>query len=171
MLDEGIPTGFFNFVDLVDQISQGFTLIQVILQAVALLIALVGALGLLTTLSMSVFERQKEIGVMRSIGASSSTVAGQFLTEGLVVGVIAWIVGLPLAVLIEALLLEVTGLTRHSAGVPGQCCPDWFGRDAGHSPRLRVCGRHSPPRGRPSPTFCATSSTILEMRVLGRGNS
>lgn len=109
MLNEGIPTGFFNFVELVDQISEGFFIIQVILQAVALLIALVGALGLLTTLSMSVFERQKEIGVMRSIGAGSSTVAGQFLTEGLVVGVIAWIVGLPLAVLIEALLLNVTG--------------------------------------------------------------
>jgi putative ABC transport system permease protein len=112
MLNSGIPTQFFNFVELKNQISQTFTLIQVILQAVALLIALVGALGLLTTLSMSVFERQKEIGVMRSIGASSSTVAGQFLTEGLVVGVISWILGLPLAVLIEALLLEVTGFNE-----------------------------------------------------------
>ena len=50
------------------------------------LIALVGALGLLMAISMSVFERQKEIGVMRSIGAGSSTVATQFLTEGLLIG-------------------------------------------------------------------------------------
>ena len=109
MLAQGIPTGFFNFVELVNQISEIFLTIQVILSAVALLIALVGALGLLTTLSMSVYERQKEIGVMRSIGAGSSTVAAQFLTEGLVVGIISWAVGLPLAALVELLLLKVTG--------------------------------------------------------------
>lgn len=112
MLAQGIPTQFFNFVALVNQISAAFTTIQVILSAVALLIALVGALGLLTTLSMSVFERQKEIGVMRSIGAGSSTVALQFLTEGLVVGVISWLVGLPLAALVELLLLNVTGFAE-----------------------------------------------------------
>lgn len=112
MLGAGIPVGIFNFVELVNQISEIFTTIQVILSAVALLIALVGALGLLTTLSMSVYERQKEIGVMRSIGAGSSTVALQFLTEGLVVGVIAWLVGLPLAAGVELLLLNVTGFNE-----------------------------------------------------------
>ncbi|NJL92351.1 MAG: FtsX-like permease family protein [Anaerolineae bacterium] len=109
MLDNGIPSLTFNFVELVDQISVAFTTFQVIMQLVAALIAVVGALGLLTTLSMSVFERQKEIGVMRSIGAGSSTVAMQFLTEGLVVGFIAWVVGLPLGFLIQILLLSITG--------------------------------------------------------------
>jgi ABC-type antimicrobial peptide transport system permease subunit len=108
MLANGIPSDAFNFVELVDQISQGFLTFQIILSTVAGLIAVVGALGLLTTLSMSVYERQKEIGVMRSIGAGSATVATQFLTEGLVVGFIAWLIGLPLAVLIEWLLLTVT---------------------------------------------------------------
>lgn len=109
MLDIGVGAEIFNFVELVDEINEAFVTIQIILQAVALLIALVGALGLLTTLSMSVFERQKEIGVMRSIGASSSTVAIQFLTEGIVTGLIAWLVGIPLAYLIQVLLLEATG--------------------------------------------------------------
>lgn len=112
LLNRGIPVSTFNFVELTEQITQGFLIFQVILQMVALLIALVGALGLLTTLSMSVFERQKEIGVMRSIGASSSTVATQFLTEGLVVGMIAWLLGLPLAYLIEVGLLEATRLSE-----------------------------------------------------------
>jgi len=108
----GVPIFTLNFVELTDQISAGFFTIQAILSAVAGLIALVGALGLLTTLSMSVFERQKEIGVMRSIGAGSSTIAAQFLTEGLVVGVIAWIVGLPLMVLLQQALLSITGLSE-----------------------------------------------------------
>jgi putative ABC transport system permease protein len=108
-LSEGIAVTNFNFVELVEMISEGFILFQVILQAVALLIALVGALGLLTTLSMSVFERQKEIGVMRSIGAGSGTIATQFLTEGILVGLISWLVGLPLALGIEYGLLTITG--------------------------------------------------------------
>jgi ABC-type antimicrobial peptide transport system permease subunit len=105
----GIPMFSLNFVDLTNQISDGFFTIQAILSAVAGLIALVGALGLLTTLSMSVFERQKEIGVMRSIGAGSSTVATQFLTEGLVVGFVSWVVGLPLMVLVQFALLQIIG--------------------------------------------------------------
>jgi ABC-type antimicrobial peptide transport system permease subunit len=108
----GNPVFVLNFVELTDQISETFFTIQAILSAVAGLIALVGALGLLTTLSMSVFERQKEIGVMRSIGAGSSTVAIQFLTEGLVVGIISWVVGLPLMVVIQMLLLNVTGFSE-----------------------------------------------------------
>ena len=36
----------------------------------------------------------------------------QFLTEGLVVGVISWLVGLPLAALVELLLLNVTGFNE-----------------------------------------------------------
>jgi ABC-type antimicrobial peptide transport system permease subunit len=108
----GIPIVTLNFVQLTDQISSGFLIFQAILSAVAGLIALVGALGLLTTLSMSVYERQKEIGVMRSIGASSRIVVTQFLTEGLVVGVIAWIVGLPLMVLIQWALLKITNFDQ-----------------------------------------------------------
>jgi ABC-type antimicrobial peptide transport system permease subunit len=111
-IDQGIPIFGFNFVELTNQISEAFLTIQAILSAVAGLIALVGALGLLTTLSMSVYERQKEIGVMRSIGAGSTTVAIQFLTEGLVVGVIAWLVGIPLMIGIQSLLLNITGFNE-----------------------------------------------------------
>lgn len=49
---------------------------------------------------------------MRSIGAGSTTIALQFLTEGIVVGVIAWLVGIPLMVGIQLLLLDVTGFSE-----------------------------------------------------------
>jgi putative ABC transport system permease protein len=105
----GIPALSINYVQMVDDITQTYTSFELVLQLVALLVALVGALGLLITLSMSVFERQKEIGVMRSIGASSSIVASQFVTEGLVVGVLAWMIGLPLMIALEAALIAITG--------------------------------------------------------------
>ena len=82
---------------MIEEITTLIRVFQVVFNLSAGLIALVGALGLLTAISMSVFERQKEIGVMRSIGAGSGTVAVQFLTEGLIVGVLAWVVGLPIS--------------------------------------------------------------------------
>lgn len=68
-----------------------------ILNLAAALIALVGAIGLLTSLAMAVFERQKEIGVMRSMGGSSAIITSQFLTEGLLIGFIAWVLAIPLS--------------------------------------------------------------------------
>ncbi|PJF41039.1 MAG: hypothetical protein CUN55_12070, partial [Phototrophicales bacterium] len=70
----------------------------------AILIGAVGAIGLLTTLTINVLERQKEIGVMRSIGASSYTVALHFLVEGLLVGFLAWIVAIPVSYSVAILL-------------------------------------------------------------------
>jgi putative ABC transport system permease protein len=60
---------------------------------------------------MSVYERQREIGVMRSVGATSGIVMLQFLTEGLLVGFAAWVLGLPIAYVLSNLILDVTGLS------------------------------------------------------------
>jgi putative ABC transport system permease protein len=109
LLANGITATYTNFPELIDEITGLITVFQVVFNVAAALIALVGALGLLTAISMSVFERQKEIGVMRSIGAGSGTIATQFLTEGILVGLISWLVGLPLALGIEYGLLTITG--------------------------------------------------------------
>lgn len=106
LLARGITADFTNWVALADLIATIVRIFGIILSLAAFLIALVGAVGLLTTLSISVFERQKEIGVMRSVGASSSTVALQFLAEGLIVGIVSWALSVPLSFLIKELLLN-----------------------------------------------------------------
>jgi putative ABC transport system permease protein len=105
LLANGISSSFNNQVELVELINTIVSGVGIILALAAFLIALVGAVGLVTTLSMSVFERQKEIGVMRSVGASSSTVAGQFLAEGLFIGLIAWLIAAPLSYVISQSLI------------------------------------------------------------------
>ena len=86
------------------QISQNqstYQIIYTLLDVVALIIALVGAIGLSNTLAMSVLERRREIGILRSMGATSRKVAQVFWTEGLTLGALAWvlavIIGLPAA--------------------------------------------------------------------------
>lgn len=98
LLANGISATYINWTLSQETASQLLVTFTMTLNIAALLIGLVGALGLLSSLSMSVFERQKEIGVMRSVGASSSTIAAQFMTEGLIVGLIAWAMGIPLSI-------------------------------------------------------------------------
>ncbi|MCC6904657.1 MAG: FtsX-like permease family protein [Anaerolineae bacterium] len=57
----------------------------------AILLAIVGGLGLASTMSLNVMERTREIGVMRSIGAADNAVRNVFLTEGILIGMISWV--------------------------------------------------------------------------------
>jgi ABC-type antimicrobial peptide transport system permease subunit len=73
------------------------------------LIAAVGAIGLAGTLSINVLERRREIGVMRAIGSSSLTIAAIFIGEGLLLGLIAWVIAIPLSVPVGQAFATVIG--------------------------------------------------------------
>jgi putative ABC transport system permease protein len=87
-----------------DQVKSIFDVILALAFVMAFLLAVVGGLGLMGTLSINVLERTREIGVMRAIGASDGAVARVFIVEGEVMGLISWLLGLLLAIPISALL-------------------------------------------------------------------
>jgi putative ABC transport system permease protein len=78
--------------------QQEFRDLYTMFYAVALVVALVGALSLYTTLTSSVLERRREIGIWRSMGASSRQTAGIFWVEGLALGMLAWGVGVVMSI-------------------------------------------------------------------------
>ena len=92
-----------------------FQVLYLLLYAVAAIVALVGILGLFNTLTTSVLERRREIGVLRSLGATGTRVAAVFWIEGLALAGIAWalavVLGLPAAYgfvsLIGAVLINI----------------------------------------------------------------
>jgi putative ABC transport system permease protein len=86
-----------------------FGIITKMLMVMSILIAAVGAIGLAGTLSINVLERRREIGVMRAIGASSFTIAGIFIGEGLLLGLIAWVIAIPLSVPVGQAFSKVIG--------------------------------------------------------------
>jgi putative ABC transport system permease protein len=69
----------------------------VIMLSMAVMAAVVGSLGLASTMSINVVERGREIGVMRATGATSPAVAGIFVCEGVLVGVLSWLLAVPLS--------------------------------------------------------------------------
>jgi putative ABC transport system permease protein len=88
-----------------------FQILSILLSAVAAIVALVGVLGLFNTLTTSVLERRREIGILRSMGATGWRVASIFWTEGLALASISWLVaaviGLPAAFAFVTLISKV----------------------------------------------------------------
>ena len=74
----------------------------------AVVMAVVGALGLMSTMGTNVTERTREFGVMRTIGGKSGTVMRNVIFEGIFIGLMSWVIGavlsLPLSVAIDSLL-------------------------------------------------------------------
>jgi len=86
-----------------------FGVVTKMLMVMSILIAAVGAIGLAGTLSINVLERRREIGVMRAIGASSFTIANIFIGEGLLLGLIAWAIAIPLSIPVGQAFSAVIG--------------------------------------------------------------
>jgi putative ABC transport system permease protein len=87
-----------------------FSYVVIMLMVLALIVALVGGIGLMGTLWISVIERTKEIGVMRAIGAQSRTIIGMFMLEAVVQGLLSWIIAVPLALLVTPIMANALGL-------------------------------------------------------------
>ncbi len=92
-----------------ENIEYQFGIIIVFLSIMAVLIAVVGGLGLMGTMSINVLERTREIGVMRAVGASDGAVIKVFMVEGVFVGLLSWLVGTLLAFPIGKLLSDAVG--------------------------------------------------------------
>ncbi len=84
-------------------------IIVAFLLMMAVLVAVVGGLGLMSTMSLNVLERMREIGVMRAIGATSMKILQIVLIEGVFIGVLSWLVAVPLSI-------PLTGLVGNTSG-------------------------------------------------------
>jgi putative ABC transport system permease protein len=87
-----------------------FDIVIALLLIMAVLLAVVGGLGLMGTMSINVIERTREIGVMRAIGASNRAVLQIVMVEGMLVGGLSWCVGVLVALPISKLLSDAVGI-------------------------------------------------------------
>jgi putative ABC transport system permease protein len=86
-----------------------FTTMLLFVSVMALLLGVVGGLGLAGTMTMNVVERSREIGVMRAIGARDSAVLAVFMIEGLLIGFLAWLIGVIVSLPISKILSDALG--------------------------------------------------------------
>jgi putative ABC transport system permease protein len=86
-----------------------------IIEVLGLLVVVITLIGLVNALTMSVIERTREVGVLRSLGARARQVRRVFGAEAVTLAAVGWALGVPLAVLIARLVLLFIG---HEIDVP-----------------------------------------------------
>jgi putative ABC transport system permease protein len=86
-----------------------FNIIVVFLMSMAILVAVVGGIGLMGTMLLNVLERIREVGVMRAIGAKTDAVLQIFIVEGVVIGLISWAVAAVLAFPLGKVISDAVG--------------------------------------------------------------
>jgi putative ABC transport system permease protein len=77
-----------------DQVASAMSIFNAILYGIAAIALFVGGLSVINTMTMSVSERTREIGVRKAIGASDGQIVGHFLTESGIIGLIGGLSGL-----------------------------------------------------------------------------
>ncbi len=87
--------------------DEQLTMIQTMLGGLAAISLFVAAIGIANTMVMSIYERTKEIGVMKVLGAELGAIRAMFLTESAMIGLIGGVVGVGLSFLISYLLNNV----------------------------------------------------------------
>lgn len=94
-----------------EEIDAAFAIVVSLLMIMTILLATVGGLGLMGMMSLSVMERVREIGVMRAFGASSRIISRIVIIEGLLIGMMSWILAIGLSLPISSSLARTVGLS------------------------------------------------------------
>lgn len=104
--------------DVLESMKNTFATIQAVLGGIGAVSLLVAALGITNTMIMSIYERTKEIGVMKVIGASLSDIGRLFLLEATLIGFLGGLIGVGFSKGISY-LLNSSGLQLFNVYRPG----------------------------------------------------
>lgn len=104
-----------TIADLRERIAFQFNFLVSFLLVMAVVLAVVGGLGLTGTMSINVLERVREIGVMRAIGASDFAVLKLVIVEGMLIGLLSWGVGALVAFPLSQFLSNQVGMQLFQA--------------------------------------------------------
>ncbi|MCL4269846.1 MAG: ABC transporter permease [Anaerolineales bacterium] len=101
-----------------EEIDGAFAIIIALLMVMTVVLATVGGLGLMGTMSLNVIERTREIGVMRAFGAPSQAVFRIVILEGLLIGMMSWVLAIIFSLPISMFLAREIGLSFMDYPVP-----------------------------------------------------
>jgi putative ABC transport system permease protein len=93
-----------KYVSLTNEIASYRTLTTTI-AVLGLLIVAISMAGLANALTMSILERTREIGILRSIGARARDIRRIFSAETLTLALTGWLIGIPLGYLLDVFLV------------------------------------------------------------------
>jgi len=98
-----------NQQDILNSVASTTQTLTLFLGAIAAISLIVGGIGIMNIMLVSVRERTREIGLRKALGAREGDILTQFMIEALTISLIGALIGLTLGILI-AVVVNVTGL-------------------------------------------------------------
>ena len=136
--------------EYLDSMKGQFAIVQAVLGGIGAVSLLVAAIGIANTMMMSIYERTKEIGVIKVLGCSLKNIKQMFLIEAAFIGLIGGVIGNILSFLLSFVINILTG-NGAAMGIDGNISyiPWWLvilsmgfamlvGVAAGYFPSLRA---------------------------------
>lgn len=128
-----------QLLDTLDDITGFLTIFLVILAGISLL---VGGIGIMNIMLVTVTERTREIGLRKAVGAQNSDILLQFLTEAVILSVIGGAIGITISLfgslVVSALIAELSVVVQPSSVVLATLVSIFVGVLSGGYPASRA---------------------------------
>jgi putative ABC transport system permease protein len=86
------------------QVNQVLGTVQGVLGGIAAISLVVAGIGIINTMTISVMERTREIGILKALGAKSRDVLSMFLSEAILTGIFGGILGAALGIVLSEMI-------------------------------------------------------------------
>lgn len=106
----------FSQSEILDTLSETTRTLTLMLGGIAAISLLVGGIGIMNIMLVSVSERTREIGIRKAIGAARENILSQFLIEALVISLMGGCLGLLIAWILIIILSKIMNMTLGMSG-------------------------------------------------------
>ena len=104
-------------IEWIESTQKQYANIQAMLGGIGAISLLVAAIGITNTMMMSIYERTKEIGVMKVLGCDMRNIQAMFLMEAADIGLVGGIVGLGISYLISMIINKVVAASGNMSSL------------------------------------------------------
>ncbi|MEW5767049.1 MAG: ABC transporter permease [bacterium] len=102
-----------EFINIVDKVTD---IISIVISSIAAISLVVGGIGIMNIMLVTVRERTREVGIRKAVGATRQNILYQFLTESLMLCLLGGIVGMGAATGVILLIAKVMDLAISLSG-------------------------------------------------------